>query len=486
MKNPKTPIRVLSLLLLCMVLLSSLAAFTGCHRRDKYAQETETDPVTDPVSEQESGTVIEETYRHGVNPYEGMTPQDLVDLYRGGQVVNMTNNGLPCNTPYYYVSDVQNGGSAFNKLTGEIVRLCKDPLCRHDLDCPFAYSNSMRCMAVSEDRIYAIMSGAAYVNDGQGVESAYRLFSFTYSFDEPRLLHTWSQSADVPYYIFPWDGKLYYMSYLRQDGETQHTLFVLDPETGKTAPFETDNESVAHETIGMVGKYLFYNTRNSETDAVRRLDMETGEDIRAVARSVVHPEDGEFDVVLSSVFADGERMVVFITGTGPDGRMRTSHYMTLVGSDVLTPITERLCGNISVYFHDHLSEAFDDDPLHDYYHNQFGMRGHDVPSGGELWCCPPEGGPEELLCYCSTDGHPDNLSPPLYDGKCIYVQYDNYRGFANIYNPKWDPAPVNYYTREGCDQYLDWEGLLVIDVETQTVLNVGPANDFVWYPNRGE
>ena len=92
-------------------------------------------PIGDPsTGDAENGKITG-------NPYEGWTADELYASFMEDQersVYNNTND-IFGNTPYYVILDVQYGGSMFSKLTGQVVKICKDPLCDHE-DCIFSNS----------------------------------------------------------------------------------------------------------------------------------------------------------------------------------------------------------------------------------------------------------------------------------------------------------------------------------------------------------
>ena len=67
------------------------------------------------------------------NSYEGWTAEELYASFMEDQERSVYNNvnDMFGNTPYYVILDVRDGGSMFSKLTGQVVKICKDPICDH-------------------------------------------------------------------------------------------------------------------------------------------------------------------------------------------------------------------------------------------------------------------------------------------------------------------------------------------------------------------
>ena len=154
--------RIIAILLAFMTVT---AVFASCSRRDQFRPDetdastgeqttvagqpdvnhpTETNPnggeVTDPnttttpdIPIGDPSTGDAENGKITGNPYEGWTAEELYASFMEDQERSVYNNinGTFGNTPYYVILDVQNGGSMFSKLTGQVVQICKDPICDH-------------------------------------------------------------------------------------------------------------------------------------------------------------------------------------------------------------------------------------------------------------------------------------------------------------------------------------------------------------------
>ena len=167
--------RILTAILAALLLASSLAS---CSRRDQF-RPPETDALTaeqttvagqpdvsDPIESQPTGgdttdkdtepiapdetspsdsihipnpnDGIFEAVKTVANPYEGMTAEELYASFEQDRERSVV-NGLMLNahnTPYYILLDIRKGGKMFSKLTGQVMSICKDPLCQHT-DCIF-------------------------------------------------------------------------------------------------------------------------------------------------------------------------------------------------------------------------------------------------------------------------------------------------------------------------------------------------------------
>ena len=107
-------------------------------------------PIGDPsTGDAENGKITG-------NPYEGWTAEELYASFMADREKSGINNvnGRFGNTPYYVILDVQYGGYMFSKLTGQVVQICKDPLCDHKT-CIFNHLTSWlgRSCQVADDRL---------------------------------------------------------------------------------------------------------------------------------------------------------------------------------------------------------------------------------------------------------------------------------------------------------------------------------------------
>ncbi len=121
------------------------------------------------------------------NPYEGMSREELYELYvQQETAVSQTvtdHVNRQYQTPYYvFLNDAEDGFRVFNKLTGEYESLCKRDGCDHtDLSvCPAMYTQGLvqGLLRVENDRIYAVL------DNGQGEQA---LFTFRLDLTDPRM-----------------------------------------------------------------------------------------------------------------------------------------------------------------------------------------------------------------------------------------------------------------------------------------------------------
>ena len=193
MKGYKHMKRIIAILL---TILTVTAVFASCSRRDQFRPDETDAPtgeqttmagqpdVSDPIESQPSGgdttdkdtepiapdetspsdsihipnpnDGIFEAVKTVANPYEGMTAEELYASFEQDRQRSVV-NGLMLNahnTPYYILLDARKGGKMYSKLTGQVMTICKDPLCQHT-DCIFGtYTASAGDVQVSGDRIY--------------------------------------------------------------------------------------------------------------------------------------------------------------------------------------------------------------------------------------------------------------------------------------------------------------------------------------------
>ena len=121
-----------------------------------------------------------------LRPYEGMSREELYELYRQHKpAIEQTvtdHMSQQYQTPYYvFLNDPQNGVRVLNKLTGEYESICQKDGCTHTdpFACPAAYAKGLvpGTLRVSDDRIYAVL------DNGQGEQT---LFTFSLDLTESR------------------------------------------------------------------------------------------------------------------------------------------------------------------------------------------------------------------------------------------------------------------------------------------------------------
>ena len=121
------------------------------------------------------------------NPYEGMSREELYELYAGQEtaisraVTDHANRQYQ--TPYYvFVSDTEKEARVLNKLTGKYESICKIEGCEHTNpeDCPATYTKGLvpGSLRVANDCIYAVLES------GQGEQA---LFTFDLDLTNPQM-----------------------------------------------------------------------------------------------------------------------------------------------------------------------------------------------------------------------------------------------------------------------------------------------------------
>ena len=464
---------------LILTLCTLLCTLTACKSRreniiEKYSDtDAESDTLTGTSETGTDTTPGRKSYYHGENPYAGMTPEELTDLYWDNFRINIQNN-VSWNTPYYVIHIGEEKTSAFSKLTGEIVSLCKDPLCDHK-DCLFG--RGMYGFAVAEDRIYAIMK----TKDGK-----YVMYSFDYSFNDPQELYTWTNKNDLPIdsRIFYTNGKLYYAANYVVDKKAVMRVKVFDTATNTDSWLTAEDDDRISHFYGVYEDYAYYR-RPSSSD-IWRLNLNTGEDVCVVPRTQVNPDDGPADITLTTVEPGSQVLLLWVFRYQADGLVIDDfEYHVDTKEMVKCEKSINRIGDLCIFYQKHYNglECFKNDPYYDYYKNDFDQSITKTINfyGGDLYTT----GPDELtlkhLVRITLDGIPICLEPENFgfitDGKCVYVKFCTYKSYKNKYNPN----PRKITTEEKAanpdpDAYTFYNnGWLVIDVENQNVLTISHA-----------
>ena len=470
---------------LLLTLCTLLCTLTACHSRrddiiEKYSDtesstvesdgtdEAFTDDMTIPEDLREASVSL----FHG-NPYAGMTKQELEELYR--QSYTVSNEKEWKNTPYYYIYETTEGGSAFSKLTGEVVQLCKDPLCDHT-ECIFS-TGVIRGLTVSEDRVYFLMDDPAKHNAV--------LYEADFAFDHLAKLYTWAERMDKPDDIFYHNGKLYYWGAYRAKGETQKRVFVFDIEQKQVSLLEDGDEPRFKHFSFIQGPYLYYPTYNENNDGsfFRRYDLDTGEDSCAVPASFLHPEEGDLGMILYQAEPDGIHIHIYVIKQGSGGdQFEFDMYRYNVETGEYALFTKMpMCGGYVVQWVNHTTDEYKDDPFYEYYVNDMGPDKADNSAGGELLIYESDGMTLVGTLRFLTDDIPDLLiwNTMSSDGRCIYIRYVNWTGFRNVFNPDFNMFAVVYNP----ELAATYGGQMVIDIARLKVLDMGPENHQIeWIP----
>ncbi|MBQ7911508.1 MAG: hypothetical protein IJ363_12080 [Clostridia bacterium] len=410
-------------------------------------------PIGDPsTGDAENGKITG-------NPYEGWTAEELYASFMEDQersVYNNTND-IFGNTPYYVILDVQYGGSMFSKLTGQVVKICKDPLCDHE-DCIFSNSTVlMRSCQVVDDRCYVVVTRSK-----EGIRTTC-MYSFDLLMTDAKLVCEWS-GADSPKKVYIYKDKLYYSVEMKfDDGQYGKVTMVYDMKEKTTSPLR--EEPVRCSVILHQGAYEWYTV--CEDGSLRRYNLDTGKDEVIVGASHLNPEAGEMEFRFLGV--SGQTVYVRKVTIGQDVNMfqydmGTGKLQEIEGSAPL--IYDGTC--YQQVRHD--VDAYKDDPHYEYYCND-----NDVATryGGKYFRVDTETGELHEIVSLSTDGIPDSITDLIFlDKKFLMIQYQTYKDFLNPYSPmlkEWDES----------------RRYVVVDMETGTVYELGVdlANQKVQNPS---
>ena len=206
------------------------------------------------------------------NPYEGMSREELYELYARQEtaisraVTDHANRQYQ--TPYYvFVSDTEKEARVLNKLTGKYESICKIEGCEHTNpeDCPATYTKGLvpGSLRVANDCIYAVLES------GQGEQA---LFTFDLDLTNPQMrgAYTSPSPVDMAYRnLLVTDGTIYdvCMSITHEDGR-----FLFD-----SARFIVENGDI-QEFASMIshirdGALLYFSTH----EGIMQANLQTGE-----------------------------------------------------------------------------------------------------------------------------------------------------------------------------------------------------------------
>ena len=479
--------RIIAILL---TLLTVTAVFASCSRRDQFrppetdaptgeqttvAGQTDgsnpadtnqsggdvTDPgtttpdipiVTPPISGDENGKITG-------NPYEDWTAEQLYASFMEDQEKSIYNNknDIFGNTPYYVILDAQYGGSMFSKLTGQVVKICKDPLCDHE-DCIFSNSTVlMRSCQVVDDRCYVVVTRSK-----EGIRTTC-MYSFDLLMTDAKLVCEWS-GADSPKKVYIYKDKLYYSVEMKfDDGQYGKVTMVYDMKEKTTSPLR--EEPVRCSVILHQGAYEWYTA--CEDGSLRRYNLDTGKDEVIIAASHLNSEAGEMEFRFLGV--SGQIVYVRKAIIGQDVNM----FQYDMGTDKLQEIE----GSAPLIYDGtcyqqvrHDVDAYKDDPHYEYYCNDNDVHAR---NGGKFFRVDKETGELHEVVSLSTDGIPDSLTDfILLDKKFLMIQYQTYKDFMNPYSPS-------------LPEWKKSERYVVVNMETGTVYELGVdlANQKVQNPS---
>ncbi len=379
------------------------------------------------------------------NPYEGKTKEELMAMYENASEWAW---GTGFNTPYYVIlhNQIHNGCQAFNRLTGQIESLCREPLCNHEA-CVFKRNTRIEALTVTDGRIYMVISEP--VTDDEQLKNQISLYSFDLMFSDPKLIREWGTTGDGPQnnILLDYGGKLLYVDNYYRDGEVIPTTFVMDPETGDSELLW--GEDFLASVWEVEGDYVYYQDSSRRTVSRYHMVEKTHE---TVLQDMLDPEHGDLFCALSDVV--GERLFCSMIST-----LETYsfiYHMTAKEIESTDKMGITLCVDRVFYFKNHTDEAYKDDPFYDYYLRQPGaLYEMDNISGGEIWM-QPYGGEETRLVYLTTYDVPDHITICGFDGRFLYVRVHRYLDYQNELNPNFNPFNTKEY-------------IACIDTQTDTV-----------------
>ena len=399
-------------------------------------------PIGDPsTGDAENGKITG-------NPYEGWTVEELYASFMEDQERSIYNNinDMFGNTPYYVILDVQYGGSMFSKLTGQVVKICKDPLCNHE-DCIFSnFTLQLRSCQVVDDRCYVVVTRSK-----EGIRTTC-LYSFDLLMTDAKLVCEWS-GADAPKKAYIYNDKLYYSTEIKfDDGQYGKVTMVYDMNEKTTSPLH--QEPIRSSVIWYEGAYEWYTVE--EDGSLRRYNLDTGEDEEILSGSLLNHEEGEtgfcyMGSVGQKVYVMKYSTVVGITNC-KEYDLETGN-MQDIGDAIVLLYDNKIYQGVR-----HNVTDYKSDPHYEYYCME-DNRGSFY--GGKFFERDLKTGELHEVVNLRTDGIPDSLTDfLLLDGKFLMIEYQTYKDFKNPYSPsipEWDES----------------RRYVVVDMETGTVYELG-------------
>ena len=259
------------------------------------------------------------------NPYEGMSREELYELYARQEtaisraVTDHANRQYQ--TPYYvFVSDTEKEARVLNKLTGKYESICKIEGCEHTNpeDCPATYTKGLvpGSLRVANDCIYAVLES------GQGEQA---LFIFDLDLTHPQMRGAYTSPSPVD---------MAYRNLLVTDGTIYDVCMSITPKDGRfhfdSARFIVENGDI-QEFASMIshirdGEHLYFSTHKGVSQA----NLRTGEIVTLLSAAdlgyeVYHlPErDSSSGYPLLTALKNGRLYIETVTVTGE------SRYCTL-------------------------------------------------------------------------------------------------------------------------------------------------------------
>ena len=398
-------------------------------------------PVGDPsTGDAENGKITG-------NPYEGWTAEELYASFMEDQERSVYNNPnyVFGNTPYYVILDVQYGGSMFSKLTGQVVKICKDPLCDHE-DCIFSNTTCyMQLCQVVDDRCYIT------VNDYKDGILTTRMYSFDLLMNDAKKVYEWSDT-DSPKNVYVYKDKIYYSAEIKfDDGQYGQSTMVYDIKEKTTSPLR--EQPIRCTAIWFEGAYEWYTLR--EDGSLKRYNLDTTKDEEIISGTLLNLEEGE----IGFFFMGSTDQTVYVKKSLVAGITGTFRY------DMETGELQEI-GGITPFIYDgtyyqvvlHNVDEYKDDPHYEYYCNSTAGQ---TRFGGKFYRTDEKTGELHEVVNLRTDDIPDSLTDfLLLDGKFLMIEYQTYKDFKNPYSPS-------------IPEWARSERYVVVNLETGTVYELG-------------
>ena len=406
-------------------------------------------PIGDPsMGDAESGKITG-------NPYEGWTAEELYASFMEDQERSVYNdiNNVYGNTPYYVILDVQYGGAMFSKLTGQVVTICKDPLCDHET-CIFSnLTLRMLWCQVVNDRIYLTVD--------QDIDQ-----TVTYSFDllmnDVEVVYEWN-GTDCPDKVYIYQDKIYYDASKRfDDGQYGKVTMVYDMREKTT--YSLREQPARRISCWYVGAYEWYTAE--EDGSLRRYNLDTGVDEAILDGSWLNREMGETSVRFAGASDQTAYVWKSTVSAIPSNvwklNMETG-VMQDTGVQALFVYDDILYAKIS-----HNNDAYKNDTHYEYYFNDSVL----TKFAGKVYQLDMNTGELNTEVQLRTDGIPDYVGNLLFmDGHFLMIEYQTYKDFNNYYSPN-------------LPGWAESRRYVVVNLETGTVYELGVDLSTQSYHNR--
>ena len=402
-------------------------------------------PIGDPsTGDAENGKITG-------NPYEGWTAEELYASFMEDQERSIYNNVNESfgNTPYYVILDVQYGGYMFSKLTGQVMQICKDPICDHT-NCVFNnHTARMRSCQVVDDRIYMVLH--------QARENKYVMYSFDLLMSDAKMVCEWS---DFPQNIHVYQDKVYYITEMMLDnGQYGYGAMTYDMTGKTTAPLWA--RAVPCYSIGYDHAFAWYTPM--EDGSLHRYNLDTGEDEVILSGDLLNRVEGE---VAFRFLAVSNSMVYFEKWIANGNFSNFLQYDMEAGGIQDLGVSAVYIYNESLYVEiPHDTDSNRDDPHYDYYFNNSFLTKY----AGRVFEKDANTGKLNIVVQLCTDGIPDCIVNNLFmDGHFVIIEYQTYKDFNNHYSPSlpgW--AKSRRYVVVELETGVAYE--LGVDLSTQSV-----------------